>query len=98
MIKKSLLLTAMLGLSAAALAQTSGIDLKGTVGYAIDQRGEVVRSGTGLCWRTGYWTPAMAIEACDPDLVKKLLPPPLPPPLRLPLPLPPLHPSPPPRR
>jgi OOP family OmpA-OmpF porin len=74
MIKKSLLLTAMLGLSAAALAQTSGIDLKGTVGYAIDQRGEVVRSGTGLCWRTGYWTPAMAIEACDPDLVKKAAP------------------------
>ncbi len=74
MIKKSLLLTAMLGLSAAAFAQTSGIDLKGTVGYAIDQRGEVVRSGTGLCWRTGYWTPAMAIEACDPDLVKKAAP------------------------
>lgn len=74
MIKKSLLLAAMLGLSAAALAQTPGIDLKGTVGYAIDQRGEVVRSGTGLCWRTGYWTPAMAIEACDPDLVKKAAP------------------------
>ena len=24
-----------------------------------------------LCWRTGYWTPAMAIEQCDPDLVPK---------------------------
>jgi OOP family OmpA-OmpF porin len=34
--------------------------------YAIDQRGYVVKSGTGLCWRTGYWTPAMAIEECDP--------------------------------
>ena len=62
MIKKSLLLTAMLGLSAAAIAQTPGVDLKGTVGYAIDQRGYVVKSGTGLCWRDGYWTPAMAIE------------------------------------
>ncbi|MBI5107566.1 MAG: OmpA family protein [Rhodocyclales bacterium] len=74
MIKKSLLLTAVLGLSAAAIAQTPGVDLKGTVGYAIDQRGYVVKSGTGLCWRDGYWTPAMAIEECDPDLVKKAAP------------------------
>ncbi|MDK9712493.1 MAG: OmpA family protein [Sulfuritalea sp.] len=48
--------------------------MKGTVGYAIDQRGFVVKSGTGLCWRTGYWTPAMAVEECDPDLVKKAEP------------------------
>jgi len=74
MFKKSLLLAAMLGISTAALAQTPGIDTKGTVGYAIDQRGYVVKSGTGLCWRTGYWTPAMAIEECDPDLVKKAAP------------------------
>jgi OOP family OmpA-OmpF porin len=32
-----------------------------------------------LCWRTGYWTPAMAIIECDPDLVPKP-PPPAPPP------------------
>ncbi|MBK9116997.1 MAG: OmpA family protein [Betaproteobacteria bacterium] len=24
-----------------------------------------------LCWRTGYWTPAMATIQCDPDLVPK---------------------------
>ncbi len=30
-----------------------------------------------LCYRTGYWTPSMAIEKCDPDLVpKKPAPPP----------------------
>jgi len=69
--KHSVLLAALLGLSAAAFAQTSGIDTAGTVGYVIDQRGYVAKSGTGLCWRTGYWTPAMAIEECDPDLVKK---------------------------
>lgn len=28
--------------------------------YVIDQRGEVVMSGAGLCWRTGFWTPAGA--------------------------------------
>lgn len=69
--KHSILLAALLGVSAAAFAQTPGIDTAGTVGYAIDQRGYVAKSGTGLCWRTGYWTPAMAIEECDPDLVKK---------------------------
>ena len=72
--KHSLLLATLLGFSAAVVAQTPGIDMKGTVGYAIDQRGNVVKSGTGLCWRTGYWTPAMAIEECDPDLVKKPAP------------------------
>jgi len=72
--KHSLLLATLLGLSMSALAQTKGIDRAGTVGYAIDQRDNVVKSGTGLCWRTGYWTPAMAIEECDPDLVKKAMP------------------------
>ncbi len=28
-----------------------------------------------LCWRTGYWTPAMAIVECEPDLVAKPAPP-----------------------
>ena len=69
--KLSLLLVTLLGLSVSAFAQTPGIDLKGSVGYAIDGRANVVRSGSNLCWRTGYWTPAMAIEECDPDLVKK---------------------------
>ena len=69
--KHSLLLATLLGLSMSAFAQTKGIDRAGTVGYAIDQRDNVVKSGFGLCWRTGYWTPAMAIEECDPDLVKK---------------------------
>jgi len=31
-----------------------------------------------LCWRTGYWTPAMAIVECDPDLVAKPAAPPPP--------------------
>ncbi len=70
-VTKSLLLTALLGIGSAALAQTPGIDTKGVVGYLIDQRGNVAKSGYGLCWRTGYWTPAMAVEECDPDLVPK---------------------------
>ncbi len=39
--------------------------------YSVDDRGIVARNSTGLCWRTGYWTPAKAIYECDPDLVKQ---------------------------
>ncbi len=35
-------------------------------GYLVDSSGNVVRSGTGLCWHTGSWTPALADERCDP--------------------------------
>lgn len=54
--------------SGAATAQSGTTDKSG---YLTDQRNEVVKSGTGLCWRTGSWTPARAIEECDPDLVRK---------------------------
>ena len=43
-------------------------------GYLIDTRGNVVKNNYNECWRTGYWTPAMAIAECDPDLVKKEAP------------------------
>ena len=39
-------------------------------GYWQSSGGDV-KSGFGLCWRAGYWTPQMATEACDPDLVPK---------------------------
>lgn len=44
--------------------------------YVIDSRGEVAKSGFGLCWRTGFWTPAAAANdpagcACDKDLLPK---------------------------
>lgn len=35
-------------------------------GYLTDSNGQIVRSGTGLCWHNGYWTPANAVEGCDP--------------------------------
>jgi OOP family OmpA-OmpF porin len=40
-------------------------------GYLMDLRGGVAKSGFGLCWRTGSWTPAMATAECDPDLAPK---------------------------
>ena len=39
-------------------------------GYLVDSSGKVVKSGTGLCIRTGSWTPANATPECDGGLVK----------------------------
>ncbi len=64
--QSSLLIAALLGISAIAVAQTPDPE-----GYLLDTRGAVVKSGFGLCWKTTRWTPAMAIAECDPDLVKK---------------------------
>lgn len=60
-------------------------------GYVTNGDGKlIVKGSTGICWHNGYWTPAMAIEACDPEYVKKpeapktepakVTPPPPPPP------------------
>lgn len=83
---KMLMLAAVVaaGFSApAAFAQTKDVvvDGKGEVPYVIDARNVVARSGTGLCWRTGYWSPAAAASAmagefpagceCDSDIVPK---------------------------
>ena len=71
LVTKNVLLAALIAGAGAAQALTPGIDLSKEVGYVIDQRGDVAKSGFGLCWRTGYWTPAMAIAECDPDLASK---------------------------
>jgi OOP family OmpA-OmpF porin len=61
--------------------------------------GGYVKNATGLCWHAGYWTPAMATEECDPDLVpKKPAPAPAapvvaPPPPPAPTPAPPAPPA-----
>jgi OOP family OmpA-OmpF porin len=74
---------ASIGLSAStAFAQDDAVvDGTGEIPYAIDARNVVTRSGFGLCWRTGYWSPGAAETApagqfpvgcsCDGDLVPK---------------------------
>ena len=34
-------------------------------GYLTDSENGVVKSNFGLCWHTGFWTPADAVEGCD---------------------------------
>lgn len=51
-------------------------------GYVQDARGIIVRDPFGLCWRTGYYTPADAVPGCDAPLVAPAPPtPPAPPPV-----------------
>ena len=69
--KTSRIIVTTLAMASLTLAGIAGADEITKEGYLIDSRGDVVKSGTGLCWHTGYWTPAMAIMECDPDLVKK---------------------------
>jgi OOP family OmpA-OmpF porin len=61
--------TSLIALALAGAAIGTAVAQQNT-GYVIDTRGAVVKSGFGECWRTGYWTPAMAIAECDPGLVK----------------------------
>lgn len=65
-ITKSLVVAAIVG-SAMGVAGSASAQVSG---YALDTRGAVVKSGYGLCWRTGYWTPAMATAECDPELAR----------------------------
>ncbi|MHB1621324.1 MAG: OmpA family protein [Sulfuricella sp.] len=61
-------LTLATGISAVSAAFAHDVP---NAGYLVDTRGNVVKNNYNQCWRTGYWTPAMATEECDPDLVAK---------------------------
>jgi OOP family OmpA-OmpF porin len=50
-------------------------------GYVLSPDASVVKNATGLCWRTGYFTPANAIAGCDDDLLPKAAPAPAPSPM-----------------
>jgi OOP family OmpA-OmpF porin len=69
---------AAVAMSAALLPAVGHAQFKNE-GYLLDQYSNIVTSSnTGLCWRTGAWTPARAVAQCDPDLVKKSEPAPAP--------------------
>ncbi len=74
---KLLLLAAALVMATAAATATAQNAGSTNSGYLTDQRGAPVQDPYSLCWRTGYWTPAMANEICDPDLVPKKPAPPV---------------------
>ena len=98
-IRTTLVLAAALGLvsSTMAFAQQG----RSTQGYLTDQRNGIVKDPFNLCWRTGYWTPALSNCDCDVDLLPRDVcfppapkpaaappPPPAPPPVAAPPPAP----------
>ena len=38
--------------------------------YVQDARGAIARDPYGLCWHTGYWTPADSVPGCDGELAQ----------------------------
>ncbi len=58
----------VIGLVAAPAFAQAG---KGTQGYVTDTRNAIVKDPYNLCWRTGYWTPAIANCECDKDLLPR---------------------------
>jgi OmpA-OmpF porin, OOP family len=65
LIKLILAVCAVVAVSASAQQIT---DIKANSPYSAyvqDGRGVIARSAYGLCWRTGYWTPADAVAACE---------------------------------
>ena len=63
--------------------------------YVQDGRGIIARNPFGLCWRTGYWTPADAVPGCDGELAPPVQKPTAPPVVEAPPPPPPPPPAPP---
>lgn len=72
------MLLAASAIALSALAMNVSAQTVNKSGYLVDTRGDVVKSPFNLCWRTGYWSPALAIAECDPDLVPKAAPKPKP--------------------
>jgi len=42
--------------------------------YVQDARGVIARNPFGLCWHTGYWTPADSVPGCDGEIAKAAAP------------------------
>ena len=72
--KTSRIILGALAMASLTLAGNIFADEITKEGYLTDTRSDVIKSGYGQCWHTGFWTPDMAITECDPDLVKKVEP------------------------
>jgi OOP family OmpA-OmpF porin len=73
-----LVASALLAVGGVAQAQTA--DPRNSA-YVISPDAQVVKNATGLCWRTGYFTPANALRGCDDDLLPRAAPAPAPSPM-----------------
>jgi OOP family OmpA-OmpF porin len=81
-LSSSLLAVSLIALSGAAQAQPRDS------GYLTDTGGRTYVKAAQSCVRTSYWTPAMAVVECDPDLVPRPAAAPAPAPMAAPAPAP----------
>jgi OOP family OmpA-OmpF porin len=79
----SLLAASLIAVAGAAQAQARDS------GYLTDTGGALYVKAANSCVRTSYWTPAMAVAECDPDLVPRPAAAPAPAPAAQPAPPPP---------
>lgn len=70
LIKLVIAASAVAAISASAQTITDIHAKKPHSGYAQDSRGVIVRDPYGLCWRTGFYTPADAVAGCDAPIAK----------------------------
>jgi len=71
--KKALSLLAIAGVALSAVSFSAGAQQTG--GYWTNpSSGLIWKNAYGLCWKSVYFTPAMAVAECDPDLVPKPAP------------------------
>jgi OmpA-OmpF porin, OOP family len=57
--------------------------------YVQSSNGVIARDPYGLCWHTGYWTPADSVPGCDGEIAQAVVPPaPAQPPVVVPPPAP----------
>jgi OOP family OmpA-OmpF porin len=94
--KKLALLTLAASAAIVSVSASAYDDIKAPKPYSAyvqDSSGTIVRDPFGLCWHTGYWTPADAVEGCDKEIAKPApvveAPPPAPPIVTPPPPPPP---------
>ncbi len=72
--KKTTLIVAAIALLAASTSLQAQ-NVRANPGYWGDSNGIVVRSGFGLCWRSGSWTPELAIPECEGGVTAKAVAP-----------------------
>lgn len=66
--------SAVVALSASAQDLTNIQAKTPNSAYVQDARGVIARDPYGLCWHTGYWTPADSVPGCDGEIVKAAAP------------------------
>ena len=62
--------SAVVAVSASAQTAQDYMAKKPYSAYLQDARGVISKNATGLCWKTGYWTPADAVGGCDGPLTQ----------------------------